>query len=187
VSLRCVVIRPARKRDQKEFLSCVRRSRRLHRPWVSPPNSPEAFQAFLAWTRRPSHEGFLVCLHSTGEIVGVIHLNEVVRGCFQSAYLGYCAFSPHAGRGYMTEGLGLVLTKAFRELKLHRLEANIQPLNRASIRLVRRLGFRKEGLSPRYLKIRGQWQDHERWAILAEEWRSERRSECRRSSSSTTR
>jgi ribosomal-protein-alanine N-acetyltransferase len=114
---------------------------------------------------------FLVCLRSTNEIAGIVSLSEIVRGNFRSAYLGYYAFTPHARSGYMTEGLGLVVTRAFRRLGLHRLEANIQPGNRASIALVRRLGFRKEGLSPRYLKIGGRWRDHERWAILAEEWR----------------
>jgi ribosomal-protein-alanine N-acetyltransferase len=70
----------------------------------------------------------------------------------------------------MTEGLTLVLRHAFRRLGLHRLEPNIQPENLASRRLVRRLGFRKEGFSPRYLKIAGRWRDHERWAIVRETW-----------------
>lgn len=96
---------------------------------------------------------------------------EIVRGAFQGAYLGYYMFVPYAQKGYMHEGLSLVLTRAFRELALHRLEANIQPDNVASLRLVRGLGFRREGLSPRYLKIGGRWRDHERWALLAEEWR----------------
>jgi ribosomal-protein-alanine N-acetyltransferase len=69
----------------------------------------------------------------------------------------------------MKEGLRLVLRYAFRELKLHRLEANIQPDNIPSLALVKSCGFRKEGLSPRYLKINGEWRDHERWAILADE------------------
>jgi ribosomal-protein-alanine N-acetyltransferase len=68
----------------------------------------------------------------------------------------------------MTEAVGLVVRDAFRRLRLHRLEANVQPGNRASIRLVRRLGFRREGYSPRYLKIQGRWRDHERWALLAD-------------------
>ena len=112
-------------------------------------------------------------LRSSDELVGVINLNEIVRGPLQSAYLGYYAFAPHAGHGYMREGLTLVLRWAFGELRLHRVEANIQPLNDASLTLVRRLGFRREGLSPRYLKIAGRWRDHERWALLAEEWRRE--------------
>jgi len=63
-----------------------------------------------------------------------------------------------------------VVSRAFRQLRLHRLEANIQPDNEASRRLVKRLGFKLEGFSPRYLKIAGKWRDHERWAVTAENW-----------------
>jgi [ribosomal protein S5]-alanine N-acetyltransferase len=106
--------------------------------------------------------------------MGVVNLNEIVRGAFHSAYLGYYGFNPHARQGYMAEGLGLVLRHAFRRVGLHRLEANIQPGNRASRALVRRLGFRREGFSPRYLKIGGRWRDHERWAIVREAWATPR-------------
>ncbi len=75
----------------------------------------------------------------------------------------------------MTEGLELVLEHAFTDLSLHRLEANIQPGNDASIALARRCGFVKEGVSERYLKINGRWRDHERWAIRSEQWRAHRR------------
>ena len=155
----------------REFTAAARRSRRLHKPWSSPPSTPARFRRYLAYIRRRSNAGFLVCLRETGEIVGAVDMTEIVRGIFRSAYLGYYAFAPHAGRGYMRAGLSLVIATAFREMGLHRLEANIQPGNRASISLVRKLGFRKEGLSPRYLKIGGRWRDHQRWAILAEEWR----------------
>ena len=90
------------------------------------------------------------------------------QGAFRSAYLGYYAFTPHENQGLMAEGLGLAIADAFRRLRLHRLEANVQPGNKASLRLVRRLGFRREGYSPRYLKIAGRWRDHERWALLAD-------------------
>jgi len=103
--------------------------------------------------------------------VGAINVNEIVHGSFRSAYLGYYAFIPHAGQGYMSEALALTLCWVFRELHLHRVEANIQPSNQASRALVRRFGFRREGFSRRYLKVAGRWRDHERWALLAEDWR----------------
>ena len=70
----------------------------------------------------------------------------------------------------MKDGLAQVITHAFTVMKLHRLEANVQPGNVSSKALVKTLGFRREGLSPRYLKINGRWRDHERWAILSEDW-----------------
>lgn len=97
-----------------------------------------------------------------------MNVNEIGRGAFRSGYLGYYAFVPWQGHGLMTERLALVIDHAFRRLRLHRLEANIQPGNRASIGLVRRLGFRREGYSPRYVKVRRRWRDHERWTLLAD-------------------
>jgi len=166
-----VIIRSPRASDEREFLTAVSRSRRLHHPWAYPPSSTRSFRRYLARSTRDSYRGFLACLRSTGELIGVVNLSEIVRGPFLNAYLGYYGFEPHSGRGYMTEALRLVIHKAFRTMKLHRLEANIQPSNRASLALVRRLGFEREGYSRRYLKIGGRWQDHERWALLAEDWR----------------
>ena len=117
----------------------------------------------------------LVCRIEDGAIAGYININEIVRGVFQSGYLGYAAVARYAGQGYMREGLELVLARAFTELGLHRLEANIQPGNSASIALVRGAGFVHEGFSERYLKIGGRWRDHERWAIRVEQWRARRR------------
>jgi len=165
-----VVLRTPSARPEAELLDAARRSRRLHRHFAMPPLTPLAFRAFLRRAGQPSCAGHLVFATAPRALVGVINLNEIVRGSFQSAYPGYYAFEPHAGRGFMTEGLALVLRRAFGELGLHRVEANIQPQNARSIALVRRFGFRREGFSPRYLKIAGRWRDHERWALVREEW-----------------
>ncbi len=150
----------------------MRQSRSLHRPWASAPTDDERFDAYLADARRADFEAMLVCRYEDGAIVGFFNLSQVARGPLQSAYLGYAVGKPFASQGYMREGLDLVLRNAFLNLRLHRVEANIQPGNHASLALARGAGFRREGFSPRYLKIGGRWRDHERWAILAEEWRA---------------
>ena len=169
VALRVRLERPSLGR-QREFLGAVRRSRTLLGRWVAPPVTARAYRAYVARTLEPPHEGHFVVLRASGRLVGVANLSEIVRGNFRSAYLGYYGFHPYAGRGYMREGLFLVLRRAFRELRLHRVEANIQPGNQSSRALAQRLGFRREGFSPRYLKIAGRWRDHERWALLAEDF-----------------
>ena len=158
-------------RHEAAFLQAARRSRALHTGLVSPPANSEAFREYIRSLRKESREGFLITLPESGDFVGVVNVNEIVRGAFQSAYLGYYAFLPHAGRGLMWQGMQQVIQHCFKELRLHRLEANIQPQNERSIALVQALGFSKEGYSPKYLKISGRWRDHERRAIRAEQWR----------------
>ena len=164
-----VVIRRPTAADAGEFLALMQASADLHRPWGEYPATPAKFEEYLRRRALEDQDGFLVCERGSGGIAGVININSIVRGFFQSGYLGYYAGAAFARRGYMTEGLRLVMRYAFDELKLHRLEANIQPENIASIALVRRCGFRYEGYSPRYLQIHGEWRDHERWARLADE------------------
>ena len=170
-----VFLRAPSKRDAEEVVALNRASRRLHRGLVSPPVEPEQFEAFLKRSRGEDGACFLVCRVEDGRVVGSINLSQIVRGNFQSAYLGYYTGEPYAGRGYMTEAMRLLLRHAFEDLKLHRVEANIQPGNLASIALVKRAGFVKEGYSRRYLKICGRWRDHERWAIVAEDWKAGRK------------
>ncbi|WP_371785033.1 GNAT family N-acetyltransferase [Streptosporangium subroseum] len=161
-----VILRPIADHDQDEFIGLVRASVDLHHPWMSLPTTPQAFQTYLRGFDNPlSAEGLLVCVRDTGAIAGNININSIIRGRFQNGSLGYAAFAPTAGRGYMSEGLGLVLRHAFEQLRLHRLEAQIQPGNHASLKLVQRHGFRYEGCSPDLLFIDGAWRDHERWAI----------------------
>jgi ribosomal-protein-alanine N-acetyltransferase len=162
-----ILLEPLRQEDQADFLAAVTASRRLHRPWVNPPASPELFQAFAQRMQGPNNFGFLVRIAKNRQLVGFVEVTNIVRGVFQSGYLGYYAFAGRERQGLMTLAVRLLVKKAFSELHLHRLEANIQPENKASVALVRACGFVREGYSERYLKIRGRWRDHERWAILA--------------------
>jgi ribosomal-protein-alanine N-acetyltransferase len=165
-----VFIRPGRLSDEPRFLAAVEQSRKLHHPWVQAPVPRRAFRGYLQRHEGGRNAGFFIWLDEPRGLVGVANLSEIVRGIFNSAYLGYYAFEPFHGRGLMQRGLSQVITYAFHTMKLHRLEANIQPRNTRSKALVKQLGFRREGFSPRYLKINGRWRDHERWAILSEDW-----------------
>lgn len=172
-----VFIRHPLPQDRDEFLHVLRRSRAFHEPWNPRPPAgvdayaDDAFDRLIATARTENRARFLVCLTTTGEIVGAVNFGEIIRGVLQQAFCGYWVDVHRQGNGYMTEAIPLALHFAFDELGLHRIEANIQPHNRASISLIRRCGFRKEGFSPRYLKIDGCWCDHERWAMTVEDWR----------------
>ena len=166
-----VLVREPTPGDCEAFISLAEASHGFHAGLASPPREPRRYAAYLERARRDDFAAYLIVRRDDAAVLGSINISQIFRFAFQSAYLGYWIGAPYAGQGYMKEGLALVLTEAFRRLRLHRLEANIQPENTPSIRLVRSLGFRLEGYSPRYLKISGRWRDHERWAILREEWR----------------
>ena len=178
-----VHLRPPRRSDEQAFIAQAHASRTLHRGFVQAPETPPSFAAYVArYSSRaadPRHAGFLIVRNDDGALAGVVNFSEIVRGVFHSAYVGYYAFAPLAGDGYMAEGFTLALEFAFRELRLHRVEANVQPGNRRSLALVERLGFEREGYSRRYVKIGGRWRDHVRFAMLAEDW-TRRRAEIRR-------
>ena len=150
-----VYLRPVTGADRVEFLELMRVSQQLHQPWISPPLTDASFAGYLARTQRDDHEGLLVCQKHDDAITGVININNIVRGSFLSASLGYYAGAPYAGQGLMKEGLELVKSYAFFTLGLHRLEANIQPDNHRSLALVRHCGFEREGHSRGFLFIHG--------------------------------
>ncbi|MER7917050.1 MULTISPECIES: GNAT family N-acetyltransferase [unclassified Streptomyces] len=155
--------------DGPEFTARARESKDLHRPWLFPPYTEDAYAEYAArLIDDPTKAGFLVCEREGGGIAGFININNIVRGGFRCGALGYGAFAHAAGRGLMREGLDLVIGHAFGPLALHRLEINAQPENAASIALARGAGFRREGFSPKMIYIDGDWRDHERWALTTE-------------------
>ncbi len=170
-----IIVRPPQAADEALFLTAVRRSQGLHGAWVSPPASPQKFRAYLAKSAEAAHRGLVVVECQTAALVGVINLSHIIRGPLQSAFIGYYAFKGFEGRGLMAAGMNLVIRYSFNKLRLHRLEANIQPANVRSISLVQRCGFQREGLARRYLKLGGRWQDHEHWVLLREEFNAARR------------
>jgi ribosomal-protein-alanine N-acetyltransferase len=169
-----ILLRVPRPTDGDEYISLNRRSKRFHAGLVQPPRDAAAFRQLLRHSRSEQCKCWLIVRRADQALLGAIEVSQIVGGKFRSAYLGYHIGAPYARQGYMREALAAALALVFGPLRLHRVEANIQPRNRASIRLVRSLGFRREGYSRRYLKIGGRWRDHERWALVREEWRRRR-------------
>ncbi|MEZ5346799.1 MAG: GNAT family protein [Pyrinomonadaceae bacterium] len=165
-----ISVRFPKPEDSREFITRARSSREFHRGFVEPPSNDEAFEIYLEKSRRESDRCFLIIADDDRQIAGAINLSQIFYGGFKNAYLGYYLFAGFSGRGIMTRALGKVIRIAFEDLRLHRLEANVQPHNRDSIRLVKKIGFIKEGYSRKYLKIGGKWCDHERWAMIKEDW-----------------
>ena len=173
-----VSIRTPTMEDARAFIGLTRMSVGLHAPWVSPPTQLETYARYLESLDGHHKLGFLICRQVNGELLGLVNVSEIVRGAFHSAYLGYWIGAPFSRQGYMRVGLNAVINHCFDAHHLHRLEANIQPDNAASIALVKGLGFRREGYSPDYLHIAGEWRDHERWAITNPDWGLPAQPEC---------
>lgn len=161
-------IQPPGAADEEAFLTAMRDSIGLHHPWVSAPKDHAGWQRYMTRLERDNEAGFLIKRIQDNAICGVINLNVMTYEALCSAYVSYFGVAGHAEHGYMKEGMLQVIRHAFDKLGLHRLEANIQPGNLASIGLAQATGFEYEGFSPRFLKIRGEWCDHERWAVLAD-------------------
>ena len=164
-----IYLREPERSDQTQFLEAMQSSVSFHHPWVKAPTTPAEFEYYVERHQAPDHKSYIIW-DEANHLIGVFNISGIVRGVFQSAYLGFYANSEFAGTGLMSLGLKQVLQMAFNELTLHRLEANIQPENKRSIEFVKRAGFRYEGYSPRYLKIYDEWCGHEHWAMTAEEF-----------------
>lgn len=156
--------------DMNEFIKKSSASETFLSDWVKPLLIDSEFKTYLERISHDDNEGFFVRLITSNEIVGVININNIIRGSLQNGFLGFYCFQEYAKRGFMSEGLQLVIGYAFETMKLHRLEANIQPTNHASLAFIQRNHFRKEGYSPNYLMVNGVWEDHERFALTAEDW-----------------
>jgi ribosomal-protein-alanine N-acetyltransferase len=175
------MLRPLVVDDHAQWRAVRERSREWLEQWEPLPDigSPDpvrdrdAFRARCgAWERQRQFDtayGFGLFLND-GTFAGEVSLGSVLRGPFQSSFIGYWIDEAQAGHGYVPEGVALVIRYGFDSLGLHRMEAAIVPRNAKSRRVAAKLGLRDEGVAERFLQIRGVWEDHVRYAITYEDW-----------------
>jgi ribosomal-protein-alanine N-acetyltransferase len=176
-----VLLRPLESADYEAWRDIRHRNRDWLEPWeplpeIGTPDAAATREAFRArcgaWERQRQFDsayGFGLVLRD-GTLMGEISLGSVLRGPFQSSFIGYWIDEKHAGNGYVPEGVALIIRYGFDTLGLHRMEAAIVPRNASSRRVAEKLGLHDEGTARRFLQIRGQWEDHVRYAITAEDW-----------------
>lgn len=167
-----VVVRPPTPRDIPAILRFLDDNRAHFGPW-QPTRSP-AYYTAAHWRdrlRRRDPAALRTFVFLGHDVIGAVNLSNIVRGAFHSCTLGYMLDERAQGRGLMTEALRLVVAHAFGSMNLHRLQAAYVPANRRSARVLKRLGFRIEGRSKRYLLIAGRWRDHVVTSRLNPCWR----------------
>lgn len=162
------------RRRNGEWLTKWEPARLPHHP--DPEINRDVFAARCGARERERHAGaqYAFGIFVDGAFAGEINLNNVVRGAFQSATIGYWIDKARAGHSYMSEAVVTLMQYSFESLHLHRVEICIIPRNTNSRRVVEKLGIREEGVAQRFLEINGVWEDHVRFGITVEEW-SERR------------
>ncbi|MCL4220918.1 MAG: GNAT family N-acetyltransferase [Phycisphaerales bacterium] len=171
-----VLLRFPEEADRAAYIALRRESRAFLEPWEPLPRpgldpwGDSGFDRELQLADTEHTRRLLICRKTDGLIVGRLGISGIERGILQTCHLGYWIGAAHVRRGYCTEAVRLALGYVFTALKLHRVEVNLQPDNVASRGVAIAAGLKQEGYSPRYIKIRGQWKDHERWAITIEDW-----------------
>ena len=168
-----ITVRRIAASDAAAYREAVLRSQARIAEWN--PVDPDGFDNLLTANEAGALVTYLVIDEVSGGIAARVNVSNIAHGRFQNATLGYDGYDPYVGSGRTTAGLRMVVDECFRAqahggLGLHRLEINVQPANERSMALARRLGFRHEGRTPRMLFLDGEWRDHERFAITAEEW-----------------
>jgi ribosomal-protein-alanine N-acetyltransferase len=176
-----LVLRPARTSDVGELRRALRANSEHLRPWsvASAPGDDPASLASVSravlryrreWKRGQAFVLFVSRRDDERHVVGRISLGGILRGAFQNAYLGYWIDAAHQGQGLMTEAVRAATNFAFGAAALHRVQAAVMPSNKASLRVLEKAGYRREGAAARYLCIAGAWEDHLLFAVTAEEW-----------------
>lgn len=177
-----VLLRPPRLRDGLAWSEVRIRNERWLRQWE--PSSPQSWSdrhSATAWPslcsalRKAGRAGTMMPFVITfaGKLAGQVNVSNVVYGVLRSATIGYWVDEALAGRGITPAAVALVIDHAFHTAGLHRIEIDIRPENAASLRVVEKLGLRREGYYERFLDIDNAWRDHVAFAITSEELRGQ--------------
>jgi ribosomal-protein-alanine N-acetyltransferase len=175
-----LILRPLRTNDVPEMRRALRSNAGHLRPWSVAPGPGEdpaslasvsraVLQHRREWKRGHTFVLVITPRDNEARVIGRIALGAVLRGAFQNAYLGYWIDQELQGRGLMTEAVHATTAFAFSAAGLHRVQAAVMPRNGASLRVLEKAGYRREGVAQRYLSIAGRWEDHVLLATTAEE------------------
>lgn len=174
-----LVIREAAAVTARELADFHRRNREFMKVYA--PAREDAYYTEAFWQEElrqqlaeeaedRSHRVYLYRKAEPETLCGYVALSNIVRRAFQSCFMGYQMDECRVDQGYMTEAVTQVVRIAFQELRLHRIEANIMPWNKRSLRVAEKCGFVSEGVSRAYLRINGKWEDHVHMVRLNEAW-----------------
>ncbi len=163
------VVRPLTVGDEPAFVALAVENLEFHRRWIKLPTEPDEFKRYFSKFDGENALFFVICDAYSDSIVGFVSLTGIEREPYHRGRLGYGVFERYARMGYVSAGFKQVIDFAFESLKLHRLEADIQPENSPSRRLVEKMGFTCEGVSRGFIRINGEWIDHERWALTPDD------------------
>ncbi len=170
-----VLLRPIKRSDKYVWQEIKDRNKTWLGPWEA--TNPDGqtiiptFRDVYRQSRRSARNGnaFMFAIVVDGQLVGQITLGNVIWGSLREGYIGYWIDEKHSDRGIMTTSLALLTEYSLKEAGLHRIEVSIRPENHASLRVVEKIGFKNEGLRPRYLHIDGDWRDHLIFVLTSED------------------
>ncbi|MSW82077.1 MAG: GNAT family N-acetyltransferase [Actinobacteria bacterium] len=175
-----ITLRLIRQRDAGEWREVRRRNREWLQPWEAslPPEAslitdvPATFGQMVRRMRKDARAGRALpwAILVDGRLAGQLTVGGITYGSLRSAYIGYWIDKDLAGRGIMPAAVALACDYCFDNVRLHRIEINIRPENTASLRVVDKIGLRKEGDRPKYLHIDGDWRDHVTYVVMAGEF-----------------
>jgi [ribosomal protein S5]-alanine N-acetyltransferase len=161
-----ILVRGLAAYDESAFVASAAESFQFHRKWIKLPTESDEFKKYLSRFDDENAFFFVICDADSDSIAGFVSLTGIEREPYCRGRLGYGVFEQYARMGYISAGLTYVINLAFGSLELHRLEADIQPDNYPSKRLIEKMGFTCEGISRGFIRINGEWTDHERWALM---------------------